>query len=253
MVEIRGSAATEPPAGWPRYEAGQVRVMLLGAVPTAGERFSTPDGDGVLSETRQAELRELARRLSRWNPERVAVELPYERADAVDEAFERYRSREYAYDSEEALDVGAGGHESACRSPAVQVGFRLADRLGHGRVYPVDPAESDGALDGTESGPTDEALHEAFRRANEEDHLRTVRGEAFERHLRDGADGDDGPRALAARYERDLRLARNLWRTVDEDDDERVLLVVGAERVPALRHLLDETPPFCPTSPLPYL
>ncbi len=61
-----------------------------------------------------------------------------------------------------------------------------------------------------------------------------------------------GPLLLARWYERNFQMAHNLTRVL-RPETRRVLVVVGAGHVPPLRNILDESPRFCPVSPLPYL
>jgi len=285
MVEIRESNETEPPAGWPRYEEGQIRVMLLGTyhMDAPGLDAANVDADDVLAPVRQEELQDLTGRLGRWNPERVAVERPYDRADDLNDLFRAYRSGEYDYDREEEIDPlhpRRNEPTSVCRSEVVQVGFRLADQLGHERVHPLDAPASLGndglaALEERDFDPETKAsfslrdpetiereLNERLRESTLVEYHRYLNGEEnlshnhrgmFGRFLRYG-EGDNfgGPRALSTWYDRNIRIDHNLWRAV-EAGDERVLFVVRSGHVQVLRHLLGEAPMFCPRSPLPYL
>ena len=61
-----------------------------------------------------------------------------------------------------------------------------------------------------------------------------------------------GPRMLARWYERNFYMAHNLTRVL-RPGTRRVLVLVGSGHVPPLRNILDESPQFCPVSPLPYL
>ncbi|WP_237561302.1 DUF5694 domain-containing protein [Halostella pelagica] len=285
MVEISESGETEPPTGWPRYEAGQVRVMLFGTyhMDSPGLDELNVDADDVLAPERQEGLRDLTGRLGRWNPERVAVERPYDRTEDLNDLFDAYRSSEYAYDQEVEIDPlhpSRDDPRAACRSEIVQIGVRLADQLGHERVYPVDaPAtlgnDDLGALEERGYDPTEKAsfslrdpetaerelderlreltLVEYHRYLNGEENLAVNQRGMFGTYLRYG-EGENfgGPRVLSTWYDRNIRIAHNLWRAV-EAGDERVLLIIGSGHVRVLRHLLDEAPMFCPTSPLPYL
>ena len=67
-----------------------------------------------------------------------------------------------------------------------------------------------------------------------------------------GGDNFGGPKLIAKWYDRNLRMMHNLWRTI-EPGDKRLILVVGSSHVKVLRDLLENTPMFCPVSPLPYL
>lgn len=75
----------------------------------------------------------------------------------------------------------------------------------------------------------------------------------FGRNVRAAGEGISGtPTFLAYWYDRNIRMVHHLWRAI-EQGDERLLLVVGTGHIRVLRHLLGETPMFCPVSPLPYL
>lgn len=258
--------AADPPPGWPAPEDGQVRVMLLGVYHMANPGLDeyNVEADDVLAPERQAELSGLADRLVRWEPDRVAVERAYDEQSEVDALYGDYRA-------------GAGVER---RGEEVQIGYRVADRLDHDRVHAVDypmtldnddlaaledrgfepERKTDAALPDGETVVResrqrllDATIPEYLAWLNGEDRLRVNHDLMFDRGVRWG-EGDNfgGPLSLARWYDRNARVAHLLWRAL-EPGDERALLVVGSGHVRALRHLLDEAPMLCPTSPLPYL
>lgn len=278
--------STDIPDGWPRCEPEQVRVLLLGTfhMDQLWMHGTDIENNDMLSADRQAELRNLTDHLETWNTDRIAVERPYDEVEAVNEVYEKYRSGEYAYNREETFpspDPTRSDPESECRSEVVQVGFRLADSLGHDHISPVDehPNESgtdpfeDRTVDSTRkvsvsvSDPetyADESnelfesmtLTEYFAHMNENE-LRDAPDIMFDRavratgeHIGDGRVGT--PVSLAYWYDRNLRMVHHLWRTMEAGDD-RILLLAGLGRIRILRHLLDQVPMFCPVSPLPTL
>ncbi|MFC6726787.1 hypothetical protein ACFQE1_20915, partial [Halobium palmae] len=94
------------PEEWPAPDReGQVEVLLLGTyhMDDPGLDEVNVDADDVLTDSRQAELRELADRLATWDPDRIAVERPHDRADELDDRYREYRSGERAYDREESF------------------------------------------------------------------------------------------------------------------------------------------------------
>lgn len=282
---LRPEATARKTPTWPTPTPEQVEVVLLGTYhmdePELDEvNVSTDD---VLAEERQRELEVLISHLERAAPDVVAVERPAERAETVNDLFRRYRDGELAYDEEHELASPHPERDETVKeghSEVVQIGFRLADRLGHDRVVPVDVPEMLGTssdfedleaagvdttpkinvprIDTDELEATDEerlansTLTAYHRFVNEEAALHANDG-MFDQFLRYG-DGDNyaGPDALAKWYRRNLRMIHNVWRAVD-GDTERVLLVVGSGHVHVLRHLLTEFPQFCPASALPYL
>jgi hypothetical protein len=58
-----------------------------------------------------------------------------------------------------------------------------------------------------------------------------------------------GPQLLARWYERNILIAHNLTRILREDT-RRVIVLVGSGHVPPLRNVFDESPDYCPVSPL---
>ncbi|HYR06253.1 MAG TPA: DUF5694 domain-containing protein, partial [Longimicrobium sp.] len=119
------TVAQQVPTGFPAAcEPGEVQVMLLGTwhFEGSGNDAVRTSAEDVLTPQRQAELEELATRLERWAPEQIAVEWPYTFADSTTARYRRY----------------AAAGTSQVRNEVVQIGFRLARRLGHPTVYPID-------------------------------------------------------------------------------------------------------------------
>lgn len=279
-----GDAETSgtPSAGWPECSSEQVQVMLLGTyhMDNPGLDEVNVDADDVLADERQRQLRDLTDHLADWNPDRIAVERPYDEFEAVNRLYERYRSGEYAYDREETFPAPhpiRNDTDSECRSEVVQIGFRLADRLNHDQVFPIDehPEEPDPdpfAERGTDPAPKtavtppdpnviqredDERLEsstipEYVAWMNSEDKLRDNHDVMFDGGIRTADRPFGSPVLIADWYDRNLRMIHHLWRAL-KSGDERMLLVVGSGHIRVLRHLLNEAPMFCPVSPLPYL
>lgn len=272
------------PGTRPEPTSGTVRVMLLGTyhMDNPGLDQVNVEADDVLSDRRQAELRDLVDRLADWNPDRIALERPHGRGDEVNDRYREYRTGERAYDREERFHSPHGMRKdpaTECRSEAVQVGFRLADRLDHDSVAAIDehPDESryePDPFDDREIDPTrktavqrpdpaelgresDERLAsstipEYLAWMNGGEQWRANHDLMFDSGIRATGGAFGSPVALASWYDRNLRMVHHLWRTMDPED-ERILLVVGSGHVRVLRHLLTEAPMFGPVSPLPYL
>lgn len=280
---------TEPTAlarpGWPAPRPEQIQVLLLGSyhMDDPGLDAVNVDTDDVLTEERQAELVDVVDRVARFDPDRVAVERPFERREAMNSVYESYRSGERAYDREERIDPPHPMRDeqtTECRSEVVQLGFRLADRQSHERVAAVDDPvdvvnddlqelraqgfdpETKVDVSEFEEKDVERELSEKLAASTIPEYLRWLnlpeqlainhRG-LFGEYLRWGdEEHSGGPRMLSTWYDSNLTMVHNLWRAVDEDD-ERVVVVVGSGHVRVLRHLLGEMPQFCPVSPLPYL
>ncbi|MFC6953139.1 DUF5694 domain-containing protein [Halorubellus litoreus] len=266
-----------PPSGFPTPSAGQVQVLLLGTIHMETSRI-----DDVLDDPRQRQFEALADTLTAWNPDGVAVERSYDTREHVDRVYDEYRRGDRAYDAEEHIEPArkyVDDPTATCRNETVQVGFRLADRLDHEHVHCVDDlmpmdAHVDEELDDdsfaslVERGaatlpdslvperadwlPEWEARTvESFLRwfnqperllTGDENHYLAAFGGFEERY--------GGAKLLTGLYERNLRMAENIWRAATDDDLDRVLLVVGQAHVHLLRHMLGTMPGTCPVSPV---
>ena len=254
------------PTGFPATCArAEVQVMLLGTYHFAnpGRDVIKQDIDDVLQPRRQAELEDLASRLASWKPDRIAVEQPISQTDSARARYARYRAKTLA----------------PSRNEVVQIGFRLASRLGHDAVYPID---DDSYLDLNDSLKAVDRRRPEFKRTRDSisavlqeeavatnawmrtttirEHLLRLNGdEALHRGNSLGMFGGylsagegqnyGGPQFLAQWYARNFNMAHNLTRVL-RPEVRRILVIVGNGHVAPLRNLLDEAPQFCPVSPL---
>ena len=254
------------PTGFPAVcGQAEVQVMLLGTYHFAnpGRDVIKQDIDDVLQPRRQAELDDLVTRLASWQPDRIAVEWSFSLTDTVRARYARYLA----------------GTLPPNRNEVVQIGFRLASRLGHDAVYPID---DDSYLDLNDSLKAVDRRRPEFKRARDsivailqqeaeatdawmrmttirEHLLRLNSDEALHRgnslgmfggYLQAG-EGENygGPQFLAQWYARNFNMVHNLTRAL-RPEVKRILVIVGSGHVPPLRNLLDEAPQFCPVSPL---
>lgn len=233
----------------------QVEVMLLGTF-----HFDQQDAIDVLSPDRQQEIERLLDALARFEPDRVAVEYPFARNARLDSVYRSY------------LEHPEGSLSSS--NETGQIGFRLARRLGHERVFGVDVPMNlwhdsiqvfDDRYPGARerlrrrwnvrypSGPQpdpDETLVELLRRWNGE-RLPAMPEFGLFMPLVEG-DVYAGALKLRPWYDRNLRIVQNFFRILEEGDD-RLFMVVGGSHVPVLRQILDLTPQLCAVDVLPYL
>jgi hypothetical protein len=268
---VLGAAAlhaqrADRPTGFPAgCGPAEVQVMLLGTYHFAnpGRDVIKQDIDDVFQPKRQVELEDLATRLASWKPDRIAVEWPISQTDTVRARYARYL--------EKTLPPN--------RNEVVQIGFRLASRLRHDAVYPID---DDSFLDLNDSLKAVDHRRPEFKRTRDSidavlqkeaaatnawmrtttirEHLLRLNGDEalhagnslgmFGGYLQAG-EGENygGPQFLAQWYARNFNMAHNLTRML-QPGVRRILVVVGAGHVPPLRNLLDEAPQFCPVSPL---
>jgi hypothetical protein len=97
------------------------------------------------------------------------------------------------------------------------------------------------------------SIVERLRAANTEEALHGGNSRSMFDYLGAGeGENRGGPQLLARWYERNFYMAHNLTRVL-RPETRRVLVLVGSGHVPALRNILDESPRFCPVSPLSYL
>lgn len=279
MVDKKGATET---LGWPDCGPDQVKVMLLGTyhMDNPGLDEVNVEADDIIDSGRQEQLEELVERFVEWNPDRVAVERPYDEFERVNDIYTKYRSGQYEYGQEELFPAPhpmRDDDNSECRSEVVQIGFRLADKLDHDQVFPIDEHPEEPDVDPFEDReidsrrktsvtlPEPEALQreadeclvssslvEYLRWMNSEDELRNNHDMMFGRDIRAAGGEFDSPLFIAYWYDRNIRMVHHLWRAL-EGGDERIFLVVGSGHIRVLRHLLDETPMFCPTCPRPLL
>lgn len=101
----------------------RAEVLVLGVyhMSNPGNDVFNTEADDVLSGTRQDEMQEVVAALATFRPTKIAVESGFN-SDRVAQAYASYLAGEY----------------ELTRNEIDQLGFRLARRLGHKTVYPVD-------------------------------------------------------------------------------------------------------------------
>jgi hypothetical protein len=284
-AETPAAAGTTP---WPDPREGQREVMLLGSTHLAQSPGDTrnayaTDPGNILGEQRQHELETLTDRLAEWDPDRVAVEETVSQQPVIDEAYAAYR------DDPDTLRT-VSGWERDRSNETVQIGFRLADKLGHDSVAAVDYLQSPAALltdeekrqlpdslramlvdpdtveyplpDAAESNAEKQqrldegSLVDFYRWLNTPDVGASMWNNDMNFYATAFENSEPGDytavKLMTAWTQRNLRIASNVW-NVPAETDERVLVVYGASHVPQLGQILTGAPMMAPVSPLPYL
>jgi hypothetical protein len=150
-VALAASSVTVSAQDGPQAPPEPVQVMVLGTYHFAnpGQDVVNLEVDDVLVPNRQREIEILVRTLAQWNPTKVAVE---SQASAPDLELESYA------EVEELLTTS--------RNESFQIGFRLADMLGHDAVYGIDERGGEGEPDYFPMGRV-----QAFAQANGQEDL----------------------------------------------------------------------------------
>lgn len=208
---------------------------------------SLPD---VQSEKRQKEIEAVVEALARFRPTKIAVEVPAGNTE-IQEIYQAWLKGERA--------LGDGETE--------QIAFRLARRLGHDRVHPVDhklDMDFPGVMQAVEKygqkayfeqamglgqayvGETKRRLDtatvgSAFRFMNDPQKLDEGHG-AYMLMAQVGAQDDPkGAEVVAGWYRRNFLIYSNLVRLIGSSE-ERVLLVIGAGHAKLLRDYIRQSP-----------
>ena len=221
--------AAAPPAPPPVAEGPRTQLLLVGTFhfKDAGKDGYKPQhAVDVLSAERQLQVEDLLERFARFRPTRIAVERKAEKQAKLDRQYQDYLA----------------GRFELTENEIHQLGFRLAKRLGHTRVYAVDappppafkpvferlqkvPDAEVAKLDPELSArfkalyahddalKTRQSLREHLRYLNSPERLRVGHGAYTTNDFKlEGDDGYLGADVGAAWYARNLRIFRNLQR-----------------------------------------
>ncbi|MGK2927801.1 MAG: DUF5694 domain-containing protein, partial [Lysobacterales bacterium] len=267
-MRVTGTAMAQPPAqltleeflneGPPPAEA-----LLLGTFhfKDAGLDGYVPEVDvNILSAERQREVEEVVALLSRFAPTKIALEAESTAAERLGERYTAYRRGEFQLPANEIY----------------QLGFRLAARLGHERLYFVDaPARRypefttdqgwQEAMDACGPPPDDQGWpdrftalyrHEDLAKAsrplsatllalNDERRILASHGHYLIGRIGNVCDGNyPGADNLSGWwYNRNLRIFANI-RAITDVPTDRILVIIGAGHLPILRHAFQASPQY---------
>ena len=254
-------------------EPARTQVMTLGTFHFAYPNLdviktSEEDQISVLDEPYQSEIVAITRALEEFNPTKITVEWRPDRQQVCDSLFYLYRNGKFELRKDESY----------------QIGFRLANKLNHERVFCIDdpgrPYENileifkDSirlkAFEEYYIG-RHEAIHEKFgleipsgkisgiidalidynqpERISDRLAIYLLHPFGYEEVHGDftGVDFESG-----RWFNRNLRIFRNIQR-LQESDNERILVIVGAEHLNLLNYFFEISKEFELLSPLHYL
>lgn len=253
----------------------KAKAMVLGVF-----HFSNPQTDSykpkfefnILEKKRQSELDTLLAKIAQYKPTKILLEWPRIKMDSITN--ERYQN--YINGSFKVNDK---------TNEVYQVGFKLAKKLGHNRVYCSDASANWFGVELDWDNYDEDAYlksmgqyeksnrydYESFYELN--DSLKTIQTltehlisrNKPEQRLKDhqayltstileGA-GDNylGADGVARWYRRNLRIFANAYDFTDFENEERLLLVYGSGHVWQLRQFFMDSPDFDYVEPNEYL
>lgn len=244
----------------------KTQLMFLGTYhfSNPGLDYFNLESDDVLAPKRQAEIEAVVNKLASFQPSKVVVEAPF--GDSATIA--RYK----AY---------LGGTHTLSRNETEQIGFRLAKKLGHETIYPIDVRV-----------PFDDAVLSQVVAANPSKHgprMGTIQQlgngaiSIMGKWLKEGSIGDmlynmNRPEFLDLNYRmylqiflptvegdnyggadmvaqwhlRNLRIMSNLHQ-IGCGPEDRVVLVYGQGHVPMFQRIAADSPYFEEVNVLPFL
>lgn len=263
-IPITAQTKSKLPFALCQEKDSRIQVMLLGSYHMSNPEMDEFNlkADDVLAEKRQKELRQLANKLATFKPTKIAVESPFKNKSA---------KKKYSAYLDEKYKLGKSERE--------QIGFRLAKKLNHKTVYPIDfvmqlnnvalgkliksePKYQKNLAELNKFGNA--AIAQMAKWLSEgtiSDMLYQMNRQEFlkQAHLpyvwilapivKD--DNYAGADMVASWYKRNLRIFANLNRIAEKED--RILVVYGQGHIPILQDLVEDSPDFCRVSPLPYL
>lgn len=254
-----------------------IKVMPLGTVhlDNPGRDANNPEVPDVLTPEKQRELAALRDSLAQFQPTKMAIEIRRRHQGAVDSLYQAFRAGR--------LDTSfAVGDFVSPRSEQYQLGFRLAKRLNHERIWAVDhmipmrmgkvftyAKEQDPALmkalRGFSEGPLmteidrqlqQETLGSLYRFLNRSTTVKQFRA-PYVRMATAGAEESSadsayvGADVVASYHKRNLRIFANLDAIAEPGD--RIIAIFGAGHMSYLRPLIEASPRIQFVDPLDYL
>ena len=245
---IGTSTVAQQPAS---HSERRAQILVLGTYHFANPGLDVVKTEvaDVLTPAKQAEIKQVIEALARFRPTKVAVEVRKDGGTRLDSLYAAYR----------------GERHTLTRSEVEQFGFRLADRVDHRRLYPIDhggefpfgavmqyaqahdpafvqrvqQATAEMAAEGNRN-QQQKSIGEILRLEN--DPARIAKGHAMYMEIAGVGAGDSyvGADLLAKWYARNIRIFSELQRLAQADD--RILVIFGAGHAAILRQLIASDP-----------
>lgn len=228
---------------------GRPQILILGTYHMGGSGdYIKMSVDDVLSPKRQREIKALTTTLAAFRPTKIMLEVPVSHDSVLNARYRRY----------------VAGQDTLRRNESDQIGFRLAKRLGHSRVFAIDHIQDEDvgrvvgwAAQHGDTGFVNLVQQFAARMQTRTDSLHRLTISQYLRRLNTLAEDADGQSAylrmarvgrdttyvgadmVAGRYARNLKIFANLARLIERGD--RVLVIYGASHGKLLRDFVRES------------
>lgn len=253
----------------------RAKAMVLGVF-----HFANPGLDSykpkypfnILEEKRQGELEVFLNKIAEYKPTKILLEWDRIEMDSIaNERFQKYLNGTFSIDDKS--------------NEVYQIGFKLAKKLGHKRIYCSDASadwfgveldwdnydaktylQSKGQYEKStrydfqlfyelnDTLKTVQPLIEHFAMINStKNRLKDHQAYLTETILEGAGDNYLGADAVANWYRRNLRIFANAYDVTDFDREERLLLLYGSGHVWQLRQLFMDSPDFEYVEPNEYL
>lgn len=253
----------------------KAKAMVLGVF-----HFDYPELDthiseyqvNVLEAKRQGEIENLLEKIAKYKPTKILLEFPRINGDSImNERYKRFLTGKFDIKNE--------------KSEWYQIGFRLAKKLNHSRIYSVDAnAKWCGPDLDWDNYSVDKYLkeHNQFDKSTRYDYemfykngdsltkvltlteyfiydnnpkIRLKDHQAYltETVLEGAGDNYVGAASVSRWYQRNIKIFSNAYDITDFNNPERLLLIFGSGHVWQLRQFFSDSPDFEYVEPNEYL
>lgn len=225
----------------------QAQVIILGTFHfgECGEHLIHSKVPDVMSAERQLEIEELLDKLAQFKPTKIAVENNYIKFEEINNCYKDY----------------CEGKHYLSRNEIEQIGFRLAAKLNHPAIYPVDvpvdlpddafeyaekhcPEYLEQFMEKIKEGEMSAnnifktgSITDIFKYENDPIRAKNEHSEWYLEFSQIGA-GDTfyGADFLSAWYDRNVRIFSNLLKITEPDD--RIIVLYGAGHLSILKEFV---------------
>ena len=220
-------------------------IILLGT-------FHYPDRFDIFSDDVQKQIEEFTDKLAIWKPTKIAVEFPYKIQKQLEALYDKSKDCDF---SEETVfgnieRYGANGSFNSVNE-IVQIGFRLAQKLNHEKIYGIDEdiELSDELFEKIatymDMDKCFEKIGKLVEKADNIQELYTIHNSEEYIYADNGIYIDmnkvnlgnyEGSQLVLQWYERNLKIFSNLQNICEKGD--RVLVLIGSSHLKILKELV---------------